>query len=70
MGVNESLVNAYFVMGSRLYMKSGSRRRNFLKQVIAMLVGDEIVPPRRKWYKVAKRIIEIIALSGLHLDKK
>ena len=35
-----------------------------------MLSGNEIVLPVRKWYKVAKRIIEIIAPSGLHLDKK
>ena len=40
-----------------------------MKQVIAMLIGDEIVLPVLKWYKVAKRIIEIIAPSGLHLDK-
>lgn len=26
MGANKSSVNAYFVMGSRLYMKSGSNR--------------------------------------------
>ena len=51
-------------------ISSGSRRWNFLKQVIAMLIGDEIVPPVRKWYKVAKRIIEIIAPSDLHWDKK
>ena len=51
-------------------ISSGSRRWNFLKQVIAMLIGDEIVPSVRKWYKVAKRIIEIIAPSGLHWDKK
>jgi len=35
-----------------------------------MLSGNEIVLPVRKWNKVAKRIIEIIAPSGLHLDKK
>ena len=35
-----------------------------------MLAGDDIVLLVRKWYKVAKRIIEIIASSGLHWDKK
>lgn len=35
-----------------------------------MLSGNEIVLPVRKWNKVAKRIIEIIAPSGLHLDIK
>ena len=41
-----------------------------MKQVIAMLVVGEIVSPVLKWYKQAKRIIEIISLSDLHLDKK
>lgn len=35
-----------------------------------MLAYDGIALPVRKWYKVAKRIIEIIASSGLHWDKK
>ena len=35
-----------------------------------MLVGDGIALLVLDWYKVAKRIIEIIAPSGLHLDKK
>ena len=35
-----------------------------------MLVSNEFVLLVLKWYKVAKRVIEIIALSGLHLDKK
>lgn len=35
-----------------------------------MLTDDEIALPVRKWNKTSKRIIEIIAPSGLHLDKK
>jgi len=35
-----------------------------------MIVDDEIVLPVLKWDKTSKRIIEIIASSGLHWDKK
>lgn len=35
-----------------------------------MIVDDEIVLPVLKWDKTSKRIIEIIATSGLHWDKK
>jgi len=35
-----------------------------------MLTSNETASPVRKWNKVAKRIIEIIAPSGLHWDKK
>ena len=46
-------------------ISSWSRRRNFLRQVKSTLTDDGIVLPVRKWYKVAKRIIEIIAPGGL-----
>ena len=51
-------------------ISSLNRRWNFLKQVIAMLIGDEIVLPVLKWYKVAKRIIEIIAPQWLAFGYK
>jgi len=35
-----------------------------------MIVDDETVLPVLKWDKTSKRIIEIIASSGLHWDKK
>lgn len=50
--------------------KSWSRRRNFLRQVKSTLADDGIVLPVRKWYKVAKRIIEIIAPGGLQSNIK
>lgn len=49
---------------------SGNRRRNFLREAKSMLARNETASPVLKWYKVAKRIIEIIAPSGLHWDKK
>ena len=51
-------------------ISSGSRRQNFLSGAKSILADDEIVLPVLKWYKPSKRIIEIIAPSGLHLDEK
>ena len=39
MGANESSVNAYFVMGSRLYMKSGNKQKYLVNPAFMRVCG-------------------------------
>ena len=40
MGINERHVNAYFVMGSRLYMKSGNSRSEYVTVIKGLKIQE------------------------------